>query len=284
VLATCDASDGSKDDVVSNPVACKKAFDARKLSCPAGQSGDGCLNAAQVKAVQTLQSPYKFGVELANGLDDYPGWGVSGEATPGDGATGGWSSWWVGTSPPVHPSLPTNGRSWQYGSGAIRHIFARNPALDPSLYKPADHLKRIRQVSNLMDATNPDLSAFADRGGKLIMLEYMADYAQSPYAGIRYYENVVKDMGLAPVRRFMRLYTAPGVDHVGTGAPGNVDMLSALSEWVEKGKAPGALLAVEQSVEAAPRLLRGRPLCQWPQWPKYTSGDANMPSSFECVR
>ena len=32
-------------------------------------------------------------------------------------------------------------------------------------------------------------------------------------------------MGEAAVAEFMRLYTAPGVDHVGSGAPANVDML-----------------------------------------------------------
>jgi feruloyl esterase len=144
-------------------------------------------------------------------------------------------------------------------------------------------MARIREVSALMDSTNPDLSAFARRGGKLIMLEYMADYAQSPYAGIRYFQAVQKRMGPERVRRFARLYTAPGVDHVGTGAPANVDMLSVLVAWVEKGKAPGDLVVVEQSLEATPKVLRARPLCQWPRWPKYKAGDANDAKSFGCV-
>ena len=48
-----------------------------------------------------------------------------------------------------------------------------------------------------MDSTNPDLGAFKARGGKLIILEHMADYAQSPYAGIGYFEAVKKKMGEA---------------------------------------------------------------------------------------
>ena len=90
-----------------------------------------------------------------------------------------------------------------------------------------------------MDATNPDLSTFTGHGGKLIVLEHMADYAQSPYAGIRYFQTVQSKMGTGRVDDFMRLYTAPGVDHVGSGAPANVDMLSVLVAWVEKGHAPG---------------------------------------------
>ena len=67
------------------------------------------------------------------------------------------------------------------------------------------------------------------------MLENLADYAQSPYAGIAYVESVKSRMG-AKVDEFLKLYAAPGVDHV--GAPANVDMLPALVAWVEQGRAP----------------------------------------------
>ena len=284
VLAACDESDGAKDGLVSNPVACKRSFKIEKLLCSPGQGADACLTAAQVKSVQTMQAPYKFRRALANGLDDYPGWGLSGEATPAFGPTGGWSSWWLGTSSPKNPPEPTNGITWVFGSGAMRHIFARNPSLDPTAYKPDDHMKRIRQVSALMDSTDPDLSVFSARGGKLIMLENMADYAQSPYAGIRYFQAVVTELGQGDVRRFMRLYMAPGVDHVGSGAPANVDMLAVLTDWVERGKAPGTLEVTEQTVETTPKVIRALPLCQWPMWPKFKGGDATLASSFECAR
>ena len=78
----------------------------------------------------------------------------------------------------------------------------------------------------------------------------MADYAQSPYAGIRYFENVQRALGKAETAEFARLNTAPGVDHVGSGAPANVDMLAVLVDWVENGKAPGDLEVFEQKVEA----------------------------------
>ena len=81
---------------------------------------------------------------------------------------------------------------------------------------------------------------------------------------------------------FTRLYTAPGVDHVGSGAPANVDMLAVLADWVENGT-PGKLAVVEQSVEAEPKTVRALPLCQWPMWPKHTTGDPTQAASFECV-
>ena len=204
-----------------------------------GQSDDQCLTDAQIKAVDTLHATYKFPFPLANGLDDYPGWGVSGEDTPSFGPTGGWTAWWLGTAPPAQPPTPNNGIAWVYGAGGIQYIFARDPNLDVTTYKPEDHKARVLEVSQLMDSTNPDLSRFRAQGGRLIVLEHMADYAQSPYAGIRYFENVERKLGKAETAEFARLYTAPGVDHVGSGAPANVDMLSVLVDWVEKGHAPG---------------------------------------------
>ncbi len=282
VLAACDAEDGTTDGIVSDPMSCRTKFDPTKLACSAGQATSQCLNAAQVKAVQTLHAPYKFSFALANGMTEYPGWGVSGENTAAYGPTGGWRAWWLGTSAPATPPVQSNGIVWFFGSGAMRYVFARDPNFEVMAYKPEMFAERVKAVSELMDSTNPDLSAFKARGGKLIMLEHMADYAQSPYAGINYYESVVKKFGKGDADGFIRLYTAPGVDHVGSGAPANVDMLSALTDWVEKGKAPTGLELAEQALEPPFAVTRARPLCEWPAWPRFKSGDVAHAASFEC--
>ncbi len=200
VLAACDAQDGVADGLVEDPVGCKKHFDPAKLLCASGASGDQCLSEAQVTAIRTLHGPYKFSFALANGVSEYPGWSVSGEGTKSFGPTGGWSAWWLGSAPPALPQVPANGIAWVYGSGAIQHIFARDPNFDVRKYRPEDFADRVREVSALMDSTNPDLGAFKARGGKLIVLEHMADYAQSPYAGIGYFREVQKRMGEAGTR------------------------------------------------------------------------------------
>jgi hypothetical protein len=285
VRQACDKLDGSDDSLVENPVACKASFRPDALHCTAGQSGDECLTEAQVKAIDTLHTAYKFPFPLANGLDDYPGWGVSGEDTPSFGPTGGWIAWWLGTAAPTQPPTPNNGIAWVYGAGGIQYVFAREPGLDVTTYRPEQHKERLLEVSQLMDSTNPDLGPFRARGGKLIVLEHMADYAQSPYAGIRYFENVERKLGKTETREFARLYTAPGVDHVGSGAPANVDILSVLADWVEKDEAPGDLEALEQKVEApAFPVIRALPLCQWPAWPHYKGGDFKSSSSFQCAQ
>jgi Tannase and feruloyl esterase len=284
VRKTCDHADGSDDGLVQDPVGCKASFKVETLRCTEGQSGDQCLTEPQIAAINTLHGTYKFPFPLANGLDDYPGWGVSGEDAVSFGPTGGWTAWWLGTTPPAQPPAPTNGIAWLFGAGGIQYVFARDPKLDVTTYKVEDHKERVLQVSNLMDSTNPDLSKFRSHGGRLIMLEHMADYAQSPYAGIRYFEKVQATLGKAETAEFARLYTAPGVDHVGSGAPANVDMLGVLVDWVENGKAPGDLEVVEQKIEAPSfPTVRALPLCQWPAWPRYKAGDVNAAASFACV-
>jgi hypothetical protein len=123
---------------------------------------------------------------------------------------------------------------------------------------PAQFADRVRQVSALMDSTNPDLSAFAARGGKLIMYENMADYAQSPYAGIEYYKSVADRMGQASVDRFMRLYVTPGADHMGVGAPSSIDMLEVLTNWIERGTGPGDLVQLDQETKPPFTVLAAR--------------------------
>lgn len=282
VLTACDSADGVADSIVSDPVGCRARFDVASLQCTAGQTAD-CLNPAQVAAVRGLNSPLRFDFDLANGLREYPGRGPSGEGLPASGPTGGWGAWWTGSSPAALPPKPDNGIGWVYGSGAIQHFYMRNPQGDLRSYRPQDHLPRIREISALMDSTNPDLSAFRARGGKLIVLENMADYAQSPYAGIQWFESVQRKLGREQVATFARLYTAPGVDHVGTGGPANADFLGALVGWVERGQAPAGLQLIEQNAKPPFATLRARPLCEWPMWPRYRSGDAAQAASFECV-
>lgn len=284
VRAACDKADGSDDALVQDPVGCKATFNVETLRCAGGESGDQCLSDAQIKAIDTLHATYKFPFALANGLDDYPGWGVSGEDTPAFGPTGGWAAWWLGKAAPAQPPVPQNGIAWIYGAGGIQYVFARDPKLDVTTYKVEGYKARLLEVSSLMDSTDPDLGRFRAHGGRLIMLEHMADYAQSPYAGIRYFEAVERKLGKEQTAEFARLYTAPGVDHVGSGAPANVDMLSVLVDWVENGKAPGDLEVSEQKVEAPSfATLRAMPLCRWPGWPHYKSGPVTDAASFACA-
>jgi hypothetical protein len=281
VLAACDAADGLADGLISDPVGCRTRFDITQLRCT-GAVADNCLSDNQVRAVQALHSPVRLPFALANGLTEYPGRGPSAEGLPASGPTGGWMAWWTGAAPPAFPPQQNNGIAWFYGAGAIQYFYARNPNADLKTYKPEDHAARVREISALMDSTNPDLSAFHARGGKLIVLENLGDYAQSPYAGIQYVESVQRKLGAEKSREFLRLFTAPNVDHVGTGGPANAPLFDALVAWVERRQAPAGLQLVEQDAKPPFAVKRARPLCEWPQWPRYKGGDPNAAASFEC--
>lgn len=280
-LKACDDRDGLKDGIISDHEGCKRIFDVSRLRCPAA-ANPMCLTDGEIRAVQTLHSSVNFNFDLANGVRSYPGFGIGGEAASGTGPVGGWVSWQTGTAPPTVPATNASSRAWLYGSGAIQYFYARDPNYDPRQYTVDSFRDRAQVVSGLMDSTNPDLSAFAARGGRLVVAEQMADYAQSPYAGVQYYQSVVTKMGQPAVDRFMRLYITPGADHVGVGAPSAVDMLDVVSDWVEKSTAPGNL--VQSSHQTAPpfAVTASRPMCRYPMFPRYRGGDVSMAASFEC--
>lgn len=286
VVATCDAKDGLADGIVSDYEGCLAIFDAATLRCPAGvpAAGDGrCLTEAQYAAVRALHSPTLLGFPLADGVRGYPGWGRGGENNPGTGPVGGWPAWQSGDAPPTLPPGPSSSRAWLYGSGAIQYFIARDPKFDPRGFEPAKHQARLREVSQLMDSMNPDLSAFAARGGKLIISEHMADYAQSPYAGIDYYLRVTERLGQAAADGFLRLYVTPGADHVGMGAPSAIDMVEVLSDWVERGRAPGDLVQSSHELKPPFAATASRPMCRYPAFPRYQRGDASKAESFTCA-
>ena len=282
VLAACDARDGAADGIVSDYLGCRAVFDATKLGCPGGADGPACLNDAQLRAVQAMHTPYTFSFALANGVRAYPGWGRGGENAKGGGPVGGWESWQTGTAPPTLPPGPAGSRAWLYGSGAVQYFFARDGKFDPREFNPDAHANRIREISALMDSTDPDLSAFYKRGGKLIISEHMADYAQSPYAGIEYYASVVAKMGRQATENFLRLYVTPGADHMGMGAPSGVDMLEVLVDWVERDKAPGELVQLAQEPAPPFAVTAARPMCRYPDYPHYVGGDRQRAESYAC--
>jgi feruloyl esterase len=287
VVAACDAMDGLADGVISTYEKCVGRFDPNSLRCPNGaDTGSSCLSDAQIVAVQTLHRPFEFGFPVANGVTAYPGWNYGGEDQPGGIVQR------VTRSQPAQFPLPASEiqTHFGYGSGFIRYFIARDPTFNPLHFSPANFVERTREISSLIDSTDPDLSAFAARGGKLIVKENASDYAQSVLAGIDYYRSVVATLGQARVDQFIRLYVTPGVNHAGDGVtssgaavPAKVDLLGALDSWVDTGEAPDTLVQVSQEPNAPFAVLSSRPMCRYPLYPRYDGhGDPKQASSFIC--
>jgi hypothetical protein len=56
--------------------------------------------------------------------------------------------------------------------------------------------------------------------------------------------------------------------------------MTALDKWVESGTAPETLSMSDLNTAT---LGRTRPLCRYPAWPRFVSGDINNAASFACV-
>ncbi len=98
-------------------------------------------------------------------------------------------------------------------------------------------------LAPLLNAENPDLSAFQKRGGKLVMTLGTADSVVPCHASVDYYERVIGHFGGLPlVQSFFRFYLVPGLAH--GGGPGinqPPNLLDAVRVWREKGTEPFAL-------------------------------------------
>ena len=254
VVNACDAQDGVKDGLISNPSACK--FDPAVLQCK-GNASDDCLTAAQVALVKTIYSPLKVKSHNTAGL----AYGSELNWTPQ-----GWS-----------------GGAQATGLDHYRYLVYSDPEWPVSKFDPAtDPAKLEEGPSGQIDARDPDLKSFFARGGKLLMYHGWADPQISPLNTTTYYEQVVKAAGGAgKISGSYRLFVAPGMAHCGGGeGPNDFDKIGPLEEWVEHGKAPDQIVASHAKGGAVDRT---RPLCPYPQVATYKgSGSIDEAANFAC--
>jgi Tannase and feruloyl esterase len=268
VREACDKLDGLTDGVVSAYVACNGLPRLDRIACAgAAASPEPCLTAPQIALMRQMWSPFRIDFALANGVEDYPAFLHGGEAQPGGLEV---------------PALAN------YAVGDVRYFIIRDPAFSGPLDLTA-HRSRILQISHLMDATNPDLSAFRARGGKLIMKENSADYVQSAAAGFQYFDSVRRRMGEAATDSFVRMYVSVGTNHGGSGTrsdggpvPDKVDLLAVLDDWVEERQAAPAQLELTGFAGASSRAVATLPMCAYPYYPHYVGPDPKAAASFEC--
>jgi hypothetical protein len=276
VMAKCDAIDGLKDGLIDDPRKC--AFDpARDVPvCRAGTDGADCLTAAQAAAIAKVYSG-----PVSNGKPIFPGYMPGSEAVMtglfGGGAGSGWLNVIVPTQPDGKPA------DFNLAEGTMRYLVHKppNPNYD---YKTFDFNRDIHLLddwSKQADAKNPDLSNFRKRGGKLLMTYGWADSILQPLMGVNYYERALATNGPG-TPEFFRLFMVPGMAHCGGGiGPDRNDPVTAMINWVEKGKAPASMTA---SRVVDNRVVRTRPLCPYPQVARYSGkGSIDDAANFRCV-
>src|SRR5262249_38734073 len=204
VLDTCDALDGVKDGVLEDPTRC--AFDPGVLQCKGADDGS-CLTAAKVATARLLYSGRSNpktkreitallpGSEL--GWTDF-GWTESARAT---------------------------------GRDQFRFLVFKDPAWDIGAFNFDRDIAMAEDVDNdTINALDPNLKPFIDRGGKLIQYHGWSDPQISPANSTQYFARVVERLGgAARLDASYRLFMAPGMAHCGGGeGPNTVDALTAL--------------------------------------------------------
>ena len=299
----CDRLDGLVDGVINNYMACRAIFDVKQGAfnrrpwaarrCPDNidpnpqdTSAAACLTDGQIATLEMVYSPYVFTSPLANGVKSFGMWFPNTDPA-GSGLiaqTRFRGQEGAAEDAPMHTHL---------GVVGVPGILMRDLKANPLDYVEGGALNTRRvELSAILDSTNPDLSAFRKRGGKLMVVIGTNDTLASPGAQIAYYQSVIDKMGRAAVDSFARFFVLPQTDHVLNGRsygvdgdgkevavqpiPNTYDRVGLITAWVEKSIAPGRAV----NVTAGDRSL---PMCSYPEYPKYSSGPAGEASSYTCA-
>ena len=256
VLDACDAADGVTDRVVGDPERCD--FDPAVLQC-SGAGGDGCLTAAQVHTVQMMYSSPE---------NPKTGRAITG-VLPGSETNWtnlGWTRSARGT-----------------GLDQYRYLVYADPEWTIDRFDFATDIVAAEETDDdTLNALDPNLQPFFDRGGKLLAYHGWSDAQISPANATQYYQRVLETVGdEATVRDGFRLFMAPGMGHCGGGeGPNAFDALTVMEQWVEQGQAPDRIVASRTRDGAVDRT---RPLCPYPQLAVYTgTGSTDDAENFVC--
>ncbi len=251
IVAACDAKDGLKDGMIFNMRQC--SFDPASLAC-SGAKTDACLAPDQVSALAKAFA----GPRNSRGAQSY-------SPFP-------WDSGIAAVNVPI-PGILTTGARSPVGPPVYETINV--DAIEDRVN--GDGMQRLQSTQNW---TN--LNSFFRRGGKILFYHGVSDPWFSALDTIDYYERMAASSGgLAQVRaNSSRAYLVPGMGHCGTGAAtlDRFDLLQAVVDWVEHGKAPDAVTATGPAFPG-----RSRPLCAYPQYAAYKGeGNPEDAVSFEC--
>lgn len=172
---------------------------------------------------------------------------------------------------------------------------------DPKHFDFDHDMDRVdERLAGWLNANATDLSAFARRGGRLLMFSGTADPLVPFQDALDYYERVVASTGgLEATQAFFRYFVVPGMAH-GANGPGihelgqslgrdipadaDHDILCTLQRWVEDGVAPDRLIATSfRDAKPAAGVKFRRPVYPYPLFPHYRGGDPARPESYEAV-
>ena len=280
----CDAADGLRDGVLAKYLSCPN--EALLLTCKPGQAVESCLSTAQILSVNALRDARPMSTSYAHGVTRFPGFAVTGDE---DGTGWQWPFYPIGTESPsrvLPPGMgfePRRGAILNFGAFLIRHTIVQQDDFNPFQFDARPHAARILKLSEMFDATDPDLRRFAARGGKLIIVHPSADNAAPLTMSAEYYGSVLAKLGQQTVDQMLRLYVPAGGSH-NVGGTSQINALAMLEDWVLQGLSPPDEPVSYNLAIDAMRFVRSMPACRFPAYPRYKgTGDPNLSTQFTCV-
>ncbi len=267
----CDAQDGLKDRIIANPAACH--VDIAKLRCEDGRAHGGCLSEAQMHTLETFASPQQTSVTLSHGVDSIPGYNV----LSGADLTG---SLGFLHHPMKNPIFLFNSFGYVIGDDVTRNFLTVGHHYDSRNFDVktgGQYQPELLQQAAEIDSTDADLKPFASHGGKLILVHGTTDTVIPTNSTVDYYQRLQSTMGADATANFARLYLLPGMGHGVGRFNAGFDTISVLDQWADKNVAPRDLVVTDNHSG------RTRPMCEWPQWPRYTgAGNTSVAASYTC--
>lgn len=300
-MRQADQLDGLADGVINNYMAARALFDLSQgdpgrnpwaaLRAPDGidpdptdTSAQARLTDGQIATLKFVYSRYPFASPLANGVRSFGMW-VPNTDPAGSGLIEGRRFRGQEGAPenaPVHSHL---------GGLGVTGFLMQDLAANPLDYVEGGKFEaRRKQLSEWLDSTNPDLSAFYKRGGKMIVTIGTDDTLASPGAQLDYYQSILDTMGRETVDAFARLFVLPQTGHGLSGRsaavngagesvaqfniPNQFNRDELLFAWVERNEPPPKTVVVR----AGDRAL---PLCSYPNYPRYKGGPVESAASYE---
>ena len=259
IIEQCDEQDGLKDGVIQDPASAQ--FDLAKV---AG------LTDEQRKAIEAVFQGARNGK-----LDIYPGFSPVAECDPGQ-----WVAWLTGPVPAFAKDHAPD-LTFAFGTQVFKYLIFNQPDWNYATYDFSNFERDGRLAASFLNANNPDLDALKARKGKLIIWHGWADTALPAQGTIGTIRQVLAHD--AQAADYCRLFMVPGCLHCG-GGPGaaDVDWLSVIVNWVERGEAPDRLIA---SKKQGGKVVMTRPLFPYPAHAIFKgSGDSSSAESFEAKR
>ena len=263
-MAACDAGDGISDGVISNPLACD--FDPSAILCQ-GTDAPDCLTTEEVDSLKLIYAGLK---NPTTGEQFWPG------LEPGSEL--GWMRW--GGLLPGPYELPLNYFSYLIFSSDPNWFWKSFDFTDPQDF--AILIDADARYGPIINANDPDLTAFQELGGKLIVYHGWADQQIAPRNSVNYYNSVATYMGgEAAIQEFLRLFMVPGMMHcVQLEGAITFDTLAAVQQWVEQGTAPAQIIATHIEANS---VVGTRPLCPYPKVANYSgTGSTDEAENFVC--